>query len=102
MYMQLFTGKFAGVDVSKVLLEPLTGRRHQLRLHCLHLGHPIVGDATYAGDNETFRMCLHAAELMLPFKPPFEPLTISSSEDFCQDLFEEIEEGANPHSQKRQ
>jgi len=26
----------------------MTGRRHQLRVHCLCLGHPIVGDATYA------------------------------------------------------
>jgi 23S rRNA-/tRNA-specific pseudouridylate synthase len=34
---------------SKVLLRPSTGRRHQLRLHCAGLGHPIVGDVTYGG-----------------------------------------------------
>ena len=28
-------------------LEPLTGRRHQLRRHLKHLAHPIIGDATY-------------------------------------------------------
>lgn len=28
-------------------LEPLTGRTHQLRLHCTHIGHPIVGDPVY-------------------------------------------------------
>jgi hypothetical protein len=33
--------------VTKVLLRPVTGRRHQLRLHCYCLGHPIVGDYTY-------------------------------------------------------
>ncbi len=30
-----------------VLLEPLTGRRHQLRHHLKHHAHPIIGDATY-------------------------------------------------------
>lgn len=28
-------------------LEPLTGRTHQLRIHCAHLGHPVVGDRVY-------------------------------------------------------
>lgn len=36
-----------GQEVTKVLLRPIQGRRHQLRLHCLHLGFPILGDATY-------------------------------------------------------
>lgn len=30
-------------------LEPLTGRTHQLRIHCAHLGHPIIGDTVYKG-----------------------------------------------------
>lgn len=30
-----------------VLLEPLTGRRHQLRRHMKHIAHPIIGDSTY-------------------------------------------------------
>jgi tRNA pseudouridine32 synthase/23S rRNA pseudouridine746 synthase len=30
-----------------VLLEPLTGRSHQLRVHLLSIGHPILGDALY-------------------------------------------------------
>jgi 23S rRNA pseudouridine1911/1915/1917 synthase len=34
-------------------LEPLTGRTHQLRIHCAHLGHPIVGDTVYKGTAET-------------------------------------------------
>ncbi|KAJ1640482.1 pseudouridine synthase [Pavlovales sp. CCMP2436] len=35
-------------DETHVILAPTTGRRHQLRLHCLALGHPIVGDTLYA------------------------------------------------------
>lgn len=54
------------------LFRPHTGRRHQLRLHTLHIGHPILGDATYAGDNddEPERMCLHAHSLRLQMAPP--------------------------------
>ena len=34
-------------ETTRLLLEPLTGRSHQLRVHLLALGHPIVGDALY-------------------------------------------------------
>lgn len=33
--------------VTLVRLEPLTGRRHQLRVHCAHSGFPILGDIAY-------------------------------------------------------
>jgi len=33
--------------VTKVRYHPRTGRRHQLRVHSMSLGHPIVGDYTY-------------------------------------------------------
>lgn len=45
-----------------VELEPVTGRTNQLRIHCAHAGHPIVGDCLYGGD-EHARLCLHAARL---------------------------------------
>lgn len=51
---------------SRLLLEPLTGRSHQLRVHCLALGHPIVGDALYDPDRPAPRLLLHAARLELP------------------------------------
>ena len=35
-------------------LKPLTGRKHQLRLHLAHLGHPIVGDKIYGGDPDLY------------------------------------------------
>jgi len=51
---------------SRVTLKPLTGRSHQLRVHMLALGHPIVGDSLYAPD-EAFtpykRLHLHASFL---------------------------------------
>ena len=45
-----------------VELEPVTGRTNQLRIHCAHAGHPIVGDVLYGGEPHT-RLCLHAARL---------------------------------------
>jgi tRNA pseudouridine32 synthase/23S rRNA pseudouridine746 synthase len=52
---------------TRLLLRPLTGRTHQLRVHLAAIGHPIVGDALYAGAphaNEA-RLLLHANELQL-------------------------------------
>lgn len=52
-------------DETRVRLLPQTGRSHQLRVHMLALGHPILGDPLYAegtaADHE--RMMLHAQEL---------------------------------------
>ena len=46
-----------------VELEPVTGRTNQLRIHCAHIGHAILGDDWYAKDKVTPRLCLHAARL---------------------------------------
>ncbi|MCE9686798.1 RluA family pseudouridine synthase [Shewanella sp. AS16] len=55
-----------------VELQPQTGRTHQLRVHMLALGHPILGDEFY-GDTEVIRarqrLCLHAQRLA--FKHPY-------------------------------
>ncbi|KUF12715.1 RluA family pseudouridine synthase [Pseudoponticoccus marisrubri] len=52
---------------SRVRLFPLTGRSHQLRVHMLALGHPILGDTLYAPETASRypRMMLHAEELRL-------------------------------------
>jgi len=50
---------------TRVRLFPRTGRSHQLRVHMLTLGHPILGDPLYAEGpaRDAPRMMLHAAEL---------------------------------------
>ena len=51
---------------SLVRLFPETGRSHQLRVHLMELGHPILGDRFYAtGDalSASPRLCLHAAAI---------------------------------------
>ncbi|MCV2370915.1 pseudouridine synthase [Roseateles oligotrophus] len=54
-----------GEGKTRVELEPVTGRTHQLRVHMLALGHPIIGDALY-GAQPVERMYLHACSLKLP------------------------------------
>ena len=36
--------------ICKLALRPVTGRTHQLRLHCAHMDHPILGDPQYGSD----------------------------------------------------
>ena len=51
------------VDRTRVRLEPMTGRTHQLRVHMASgLGRPIIGDSLYGGEPAE-RLMLHAAEL---------------------------------------
>ena len=52
-------------DTSRIRLNPKTGRSHQLRVHMLALGHPILGDPFYAtGPAREFdRLMLHSEEL---------------------------------------
>lgn len=53
-------------------LMPLTGRTHQLRAHCAHMGCPIVGDGKYGGQDAYLsgtvsrKLHLHARRLMIP------------------------------------
>ena len=55
-----------GAGESRVRLMPKTGRSHQLRVHMLALGHPILGDPFYSEGHEAWpRMMLHAEELRL-------------------------------------
>lgn len=57
-------------DNTSTLLElkPQTGRTHQLRVHCMGIGHPIIGDAIYGAEPRfsTQRLMLHAQKISLP------------------------------------
>ncbi|MBM3362601.1 MAG: RluA family pseudouridine synthase [Betaproteobacteria bacterium] len=54
-----------GNNFSRLLLEPVTGRSHQLRVHLQALGHPIIGDPLYAPQAPAHRLMLHACRLEL-------------------------------------
>ena len=58
-----------GGDTTRLELEPVTGRTHQLRVHLQAIGHPILGDALYATPEQQAlapRLLLHAHHLSLP------------------------------------
>jgi 23S rRNA pseudouridine955/2504/2580 synthase len=61
----------AGNRAAWVELEPLTGRTHQLRVHLAAIGHPIVGDGKYGGQDAFLtgsisrKMHLHARRLII-------------------------------------
>jgi 23S rRNA pseudouridine1911/1915/1917 synthase len=47
-------GEVAPSSFSLLRLLPRTGRKHQIRIHLAHLGHPIVGDKLYGGDEDLY------------------------------------------------
>ena len=69
-----------GAGETRVHLFPLTGRSHQLRVHMLSLGHPILGDPIYAtGAASAFpRLMLHAETLGLHHPDSGEWVTFSA------------------------
>lgn len=59
----------ANAGLSRLALEPVTGRSHQLRVHLAAIGHPILGDELYAPPAvhaAAARLLLHADALSLP------------------------------------
>ena len=69
---------------SRLRLEPLTGRTHQLRVHLMSIGHPILGDAFYATGEALAaadRLQLHAEELGFTH-PDGTPMAFASPAPF--------------------
>ena len=74
-----------GAAATHVLLEPLTGRSHQLRVHLLSIGHPILGDALYGSAEvqaRAPRLLLHASELGFVHPATQQTLRFESLPDF--------------------
>ncbi|NZA02812.1 RluA family pseudouridine synthase [Ottowia beijingensis] len=69
----------AATDTARLALEPVTGRSHQLRVHLLALGHPIVGDALYGAPDTAPRLMLHACALR--FEHPVSGHTLDLRSD---------------------
>jgi tRNA pseudouridine32 synthase/23S rRNA pseudouridine746 synthase len=69
-------------DTSRVELEPVTGRTHQLRVHMAAIGHPILGDALYGDASSAARLLLHASTLDLLHPVSRLPLHFVSSAPF--------------------
>lgn len=71
--------------ITKVVLSPETGRSHQLRVHMLAIGHPILGDRLYAPDavlESADRLQLHAQTVTFMHPTRKELLTISAPAPF--------------------
>lgn len=71
----LVVERFKGATL--VNASPLTGRTHQIRVHGLSIGHPLVGDDKYGHETKyagpaARRLCLHATKLQIPNYPVIE------------------------------
>nr|CEK26382.1 Ribosomal large subunit pseudouridine synthase A [Yersinia ruckeri] len=70
---------------TRVKLSPITGRSHQLRVHMLAMGHPILGDGFYAHPEAkamASRLQLHAQELCITHPEFGTPMHFRSEADF--------------------
>ena len=70
---------------SRVELTPITGRSHQLRVHLLSIGHPLLGDRLYAHPEALAgaeRLCLHASLLVLTHPQTGQRLRFESPAPF--------------------
>ena len=75
----------AELNASRVSLEPLTGRSHQLRVHLQAVGHAILGDNLYASPEvlaQSARLLLHACAVALPHPLTQQTLQLSCTVPF--------------------
>ncbi|TDF38345.1 RNA pseudouridine synthase [Alteromonadaceae bacterium M269] len=73
---------------SLIELNPITGRSHQLRVHMLSMGHPILGDRLYAHPEAlamTDRLQLHATEISFEHPDTQQPMHFKSHCPFAED-----------------
>ena len=83
--MRLAVLEFATDNTARVRLKPITGRSHQLRVHMLALGHPILGDRFYASPEALAmapRLLLHAETLTITHPSFGNTMTFRAPIDF--------------------
>lgn len=70
-------------DTTRLELEPVTGRSHQLRVHLQAIGHPILGDELYAPlPLKSQRLLLHATHLELQHPASGKTLSLRGEPEF--------------------
>lgn len=77
-----------GFKSTIVELMPLTGRTHQLRVHMLHIGHPMLGDTLYSTGQDLAkspRLLLHAHKLQIRHPATNEVMNFCANCDFIPD-----------------
>lgn len=77
--------EYAEDNTARVRLKPITGRSHQLRVHMLALGHPILGDRFYATPEALAmapRLLLHAETLTITHPAYGNAMTFRAPIDF--------------------
>jgi tRNA pseudouridine32 synthase/23S rRNA pseudouridine746 synthase len=77
--------EYAPDNTARVRLKPITGRSHQLRVHMLALGHPILGDRFYATPEALAmapRLLLHAETLTITHPAYGNAMTFRAPVDF--------------------
>jgi tRNA pseudouridine32 synthase / 23S rRNA pseudouridine746 synthase len=75
------------LNTTRLVLVPITGRTHQLRVHLSAIGHPICGDALYgdgaqASASQALRLHLHAQDLALQHPVSAVPMVWYAAADF--------------------
>jgi tRNA pseudouridine32 synthase/23S rRNA pseudouridine746 synthase len=68
-------------DTTRLELEPVTGRTHQLRVHLAAIGHSIIGDSLYGG-RAAQRLLLHACSLSFAHPLNGDALSFTSNPPF--------------------
>ncbi|MAJ82270.1 MAG: hypothetical protein CMF41_05070 [Legionellales bacterium] len=85
-----FQRKKVGNRFTMVEAQPITGRKHQIRLHLLHLGYPIYGDKKYNVSKEKVkRMYLHASQLTFDHPITKKCLSVKSPINDLTDVFKQ-------------
>ena len=69
-----------GDGLTWLALEPVTGRTHQLRVHCAEMGWPIVGDNIYGSAPRTGGppLHLHSREIVVPISKNKPPVVVAA------------------------